>query len=171
MAREGVPSMPWPVAASKAFRAATERASGLRMTPTLAIALGGALGSVGRYWLAVWALPISGTLPWGTILINVIGSFAIGLFGAMTLDTGRYPLPEVARLFFMVGICGGFTTFSSFSLQTLDLLRGGHVTRAFANIAVSVILCLVAVAIGYAAGGHFGHTAQVAEISIEEEAS
>ncbi|WP_158805017.1 MULTISPECIES: fluoride efflux transporter CrcB [unclassified Acidisoma] len=141
------------------------------MIPTLAIAVGGALGSVGRYWLAVWALPISGTLPWGTILINVIGSFAIGLFGALTLDTGRYPLPEIARLFFMVGICGGFTTFSSFSLQTLDLLRGGHVTRAFANIAVSVILCLVAVAIGYAAGGHFGHTAQVAEISIEEEAS
>ena len=122
------------------------------MATTLWIALGGALGSVARYWIAVWALPISRGLPWGTILINVAGSFAIGLFGTLTLANGRHPAPETVRLFFMVGVCGGFTTFSSFSLQTLDLLRTGAWGRALANAGLSLLLCLGAVALGHALG-------------------
>ncbi len=141
------------------------------MVETLLIALGGALGSVARYWIGLWALPLGRGLPWGTILVNVVGSFAISLFGTLTLGSGRYPLPDAARLFFMVGVCGGFTTFSSFSLQTLDLLRGGAIGRALANIAASVLLCLASVALGYVAASHLnGRATQVTQTAVEEEA-
>lgn len=120
------------------------------LSATLWVALGGAIGSVARYWLTLAALPISRGLPWGTILINVAGSFAIGGFAALTTDGGRPALSASARLFLMAGLCGGFTTFSAFSLQTLDLLRAGAPLRAGANILLSVALCLVAVAAGYA---------------------
>ena len=119
------------------------------MTETLLVALGGALGSMARYWVSLWTLPMSRWLPWGTIGINVAGSFAIGGFGTLTLAHGRLPAPETARLFFMVGVCGGFTTFSSFSLQTLDLVRGGAIGRGVLNIGVSVLLCLGSVAAGH----------------------
>jgi fluoride exporter len=144
---------------------------GGRMAETLWIAAGGALGSMARYWIAIWAVPISRELPWGTILINVAGSFAIGFFGALTIENGRFPLPPPVRLFFMVGVCGGFTTFSSFSLQTLDLLRSGAPGRAFLNIVVSVLLCLAAVAVGYTAGSHLSGRHQIAESAPEELAS
>ena len=91
---------------------------------------GGALGALARYLVGALALPISGQLPWGTIIINITGSFVIGLFGTLTLASGRFPVSETLRLFVMIGICGGFTTFSSFSLQTLDLMRGGAIDRA-----------------------------------------
>ena len=137
---------------------------------TLAIALGGALGSVARYWIAILALPISGNLPWGTVLINIVGSFAIGFFGTLTLSHGRHPVPELARLFFMVGVCGGFTTFSSFSLQTLDLLRAGALGRAAINVTVSVLLCLLAVAAGHTLGaGLNGGAVAVVQTTVEEE--
>ena len=142
------------------------------MTQTLLVALGGAIGSVGRYWLALWALPLSRSLPWGTIAINVIGSFAISFFGTLTLQHGKYPVPEPARIFFMVGVCGGFTTFSSFSLQTLDLLRAGAAGRAMINVAASVLLCLGSVAAGHVLAAQLnGGAVQVTQTAVEEEAS
>lgn len=139
---------------------------------TLWIAAGGALGTIARYWFAIWALPISRHLPWGTISINIIGSFVIGFVGTLTLASGRYPLSETARLFVMVGFCGGFTTFSSFSLQTLDLLRNGAWSRALLNIGLSVILCLAAVAAGHMLAARFNdRLGPIAQIEIEEEAS
>ena len=139
---------------------------------TLAIALGGALGSVLRYWVALAAAPYSRALPWGTIGINVVGSFVIGFVGTLTLASGRHPAPESVRLFVMVGVCGGFTTFSSFSLQTLDLLRGGAWGRAGLNIALSVLLCLGAVALGHAAASAWnGGARDIAQIAVEEDAS
>ena len=132
------------------------------MTATAWIALGGALGSVARYWVSVWAAPYSRSLPWGTVGINVAGSFLIGFFGTLTLQSGRYPAPEWARLFVMVGICGGFTTFSSFSLQTLDLLRADAWGRALLNVALSVLLCLAAVGGGHALAARLGGAAQSA---------
>ena len=118
----------------------------------LLIALGGALGTLARYGVSLLAAPWSQSLPWGTIVINVTGSFVIGAFGALTLADGRYPVPEALRLFVMVGLCGGYTTFSSFSLQTLTLLQGGHFLAALGNAGLSVGLCLFAVWLGYIAG-------------------
>ncbi len=141
------------------------------LTTVVLIALGGAIGTLARYFVSLAALPISQNLPWGTILINIAGSFVIGFFGTLTLAQGRYPIPESTRLFVLVGFCGGFTTFSSFSLQTLDLLRGGALGRAMANIGVSVVLCLIAVAAGHALAARLnGGATQIAQTSIEEDA-
>lgn len=141
------------------------------MRETVMVAAGGAIGSVARYWLALWTLPLSRSLPWGTIGINVAGSLAIGFFGTLTLAQGRFPAPEPLRLFFMVGVCGGFTTFSSFSLQTLDLIRAGAPGRALLNVAISVLLCLAAVSAGHlAAAGLNGGAVGIAQTAAEEEA-
>ena len=115
------------------------------------VALGGAIGSVARAWTTNFMVGLVGPqFPWGTILINIIGSFIIGFFGALTSGDGRFQVPTDARAFVMVGICGGYTTFSSFSLQTLDLVRDGKLVGAFANVALSLVLCLAAVTAGYA---------------------
>jgi fluoride exporter len=142
----------------------------MSLTTCLLVALGGAIGTLARYLISVAALPLSQSLPWGTIGINILGSFVIGLFGTLTLANGRFPVSEDARLFVMVGVCGGFTTFSSFSLQTLDLLRSGATMRAVANIMVSVVLCVCAVGIGHVVATHFNRGAQqVAQMTIEKE--
>jgi CrcB protein len=143
----------------------------MSLVTSLVVMLGGALGAFARYAISYLALPISRDLPWGTIIINVTGSFVIGLFGTLTLASGRYPVSENLRLFVMIGICGGYTTFSSFSLQTLDLLRGGAVVRAMLNVALSVVLCVGAVTLGHLLAAHFnGGARQIAQIAIEEEA-
>ncbi|HEY1630036.1 MAG TPA: fluoride efflux transporter CrcB [Rhizomicrobium sp.] len=143
----------------------------MSLATCISVMIGGALGSLARYLVSFWALPISRGLPWGTIGINIAGSFIIGFFGTLTLTQGRYPVSENWRLFVMIGICGGFTTFSSFSLQTLDLIRGGAMLRAGANIVASVVLCVAAVALGHLLAAQLnGHEAQVAQLPIEEEA-
>ncbi len=137
----------------------------------LVVALGGAIGTFGRYAVALALAPISQSLPWGTVIINIVGSFVIGFFGTLTLSHGRYPVSENLRLFVLVGLCGGFTTFSSFSLQTLDLLRAGAITRACVNVGISVVLCLCAVALGHAIAARLnGGAVAVAQLPIEEEA-
>ncbi|MBV9862400.1 MAG: fluoride efflux transporter CrcB [Alphaproteobacteria bacterium] len=121
------------------------------MSTYLWIALGGALGSMARYWLAGFVAILMGPqFPWGTILINILGSFAIGFFGTFTGPAGRVAVSFDTRAFVMVGLCGGFTTFSAFSLQTLELARAGHWPGAAANVLLSVVLCLVAVWAGHA---------------------
>ena len=121
----------------------------------LYVVIGGAIGTFARYAISVAALPISRQLPWGTILINVTGCALIGFFGTLTLAHGRYPVSENMRLFVMTGICGGYTTFSAFSLQTLDLARENHWAQAGGNVVLSLIACLLAVWAGHAlaAGG------------------
>ena len=135
---------------------------------TACIAGGGALGSVARYWVAVWAAPYSRSMPWGTVGINIVGSFVIGFFGTLTLAVGRYPAPDWVRLLVMVGVCGGFTTFSSFSLQTLDLLRAGAWNRALLNVGASVVLCLLAVAAGHGMAARLNGGAVVAQAQAEK---
>lgn len=119
------------------------------MLTTLWVAVGGVIGTLARYWIALWMVPASRNLPWGTLLINVVGSFLISFVGTLTAEHGRYPTPEMWRVAFAVGICGGFTTFSSFSLQTLDLVRAGALGRALLYIGLSVVLCLTAVTLGF----------------------
>src|SRR5271170_463271 len=113
------------------------------------VAVGGALGSVTRYWFALLVdqhsnklFPWGQTFPWGTLLVNITGSFVIGFLFTVTAPEGRLMANSNTRLFFMTGICGGYTTFSSFSLQTLNLARDGQWGYAIANIGLSVALCL-----------------------------
>lgn len=114
------------------------------------VAVGGALGTTGRYFISgVAARLIGETFPWGTLIINVTGSFIIGFFAALTGPDGRVYVGSTARQFVMTGICGGYTTFSSFSLQTLNLMNDGEWVRAGANVGLSVALCLIAVWAGF----------------------
>ena len=123
------------------------------MQAYLWIGLGGALGSMARHWSngAISALMGVG-FPWGTLVINVLGSFIIGFAAATMTTDGRFPSGDTPRQFVMVGICGGYTTFSAFSLQTLSLIQGGQCLPAMGNAALSVGLCIIAVWLGYAAG-------------------
>lgn len=116
------------------------------------VAIGAAIGGVARYWLSgVVAEQVGESFPWGTLVINVTGSFVIGFFATFTGPDGRVMVGSTARQFVMTGICGGYTTFSSFSLQTLNLTRDGEFLYAGGNITLSVVLCLVAVWLGHLA--------------------
>ena len=124
----------------------------------LAVGFGSALGGMGRFWFAGFISQRYGdAFPWGTILVNVTGSLAIGLLAALvgTEDRLSAKLSPFAAQFFMAGICGGYTTFSAFSLQTLKLIQSGSLPQAGANVALSVIACVIAVWIGYLAGQVF----------------
>ena len=132
------------------------------------VTLGSAMGGLLRYTITRWAMTMWMGSMWGTVAINVAGSFLIGWFGTLTLHSGRYPVSDNMRLFVMVGICGGFTTFSSFSLQTFDLLRGGSWGRALVNVAASVLLCLAAVAAGHRVAYHSVPQVAIAETAEEE---
>jgi fluoride exporter len=115
------------------------------------IAAGSALGGIARFWCSgVIARAFGETFPWGTLIVNVSGSLLIGIVAALTGPDGRIFLGSTARLALMAGFCGGYTTFSSFSLQTLSLVQDGEWWLAGANIALSVVACLVAVWAGYA---------------------
>jgi len=123
------------------------------MSPVIAcwVALGAALGGVARYWFSgVAAVWFGETFPWGTIIINVGGSFLIGLIATLTGPDSRFMVSPEARQFMMTGILGGFTTFSSFSLQTLRLAQDGDLLKAGLNVVVSVVACLVMVWAGHA---------------------
>ena len=120
------------------------------LTNYIWVALGGALGTTGRFWLSgLIANKFGQTFPWGTLVINVTGSFAIGFFARLTDPEGRYLVSPAFRSFFMIGICGGYTTFSSFSLQTLALARDGEWFKAGANSVLSLVLCLLGVWLGH----------------------
>ena len=123
----------------------------------IVIGLGGALGSMLRYGIA--SLIDSGAqksgviFPWGTILVNVTGCFIIGFIFSISSAEGRLLLSPLTRQFIMIGILGGYTTFSSFSLQTLTLAQDGQWLGAAANVVLSVVLCLVGVWLGAALAG------------------
>ncbi len=121
------------------------------------VALGGAIGSVARLWLGAQVTLLTGLgFPWGTILVNIIGSLVIGFVATLTGPNGRVVVPVNAQAFVMVGLCGGFTTFSAFSLQTFELARDGRLMHAGANILLSVVLCLTAVVLGHWLAALFG---------------
>ncbi len=123
------------------------------MSASLQVVVGSALGGLARYWFGLGAAALLGPrLPWGTLAINVLGSFAIGLFATLTAEGGRLAGLVGLRPFVMVGLCGGFTTFSAFSLQTVELIQLGESGWALAYVLGSVVLCLLAAAAGLLAG-------------------
>jgi fluoride exporter len=128
------------------------------MLAYLWVAIGGALGSVSRFWLSgLVAARFGETFPWGTIAINVTGSFVIGILAALASPEGR--MDSQSRLFvtqfLVIGICGGYTTFSAFSLQTLRLMQDRQWLYAGGNVILSVVLCMIAVWLGYLLGSVF----------------
>ena len=115
------------------------------------IALGSALGGMGRHWCAVFfARHLSDNFPWGTLFVNIVGSLLIGLFATLTAPS--LLVSPTARQFFMIGVFGGFTTFSSFSLQTLMFIQADAWLQATLYIIASIVLCLVGVWCGYLLG-------------------
>ena len=113
------------------------------------IALGSALGGVARNGLSAWVAQRAGdTFPWGTLAVNVLGSLVVGALAAVG-DSPRWGLSVEARQFLMIGLLGGFTTFSAFSLQTLRLIQEGDWARVAGNVLLSVALGLAAAAVGY----------------------
>lgn len=112
------------------------------------IALGSALGGMARYLVGSW-LQRSSSFPWGTLAVNITGSFLIGWFMRYTMGTSIRP---ETRAFVAVGLCGGYTTFSAFSFESMTMLREGQWTRAAAYVAGSIVLSLVAVFAGFALG-------------------
>ena len=123
----------------------------------LFVAIGSALGGVGRFWIGgLVAERMSKTVfPWNTLVVNVVGSFIIGILAALTAAEGKLLGPNLRSFsyhFLMIGVCGGYTTFSSFSLQTLNLIHDGEWFYVFGNIIASVVVCLVAVWLGFLLG-------------------
>jgi CrcB protein len=121
----------------------------------LLVGLGGALGSMARFWLSgLVSTQIGETFPWGTLAVHVTGPFVIGFFATLTWPDGRMFVGGTTRQFVMTGICGGYTTFSSFSLQTLNLAQDGEWWRAGGNVLSSVTVCLIAVWLGHLAAAY-----------------
>jgi CrcB protein len=114
------------------------------------IFVGGGLGSLARWWASGFvAQRVGETFPWGTLVVNVSGSFLIGFFATLTGPQGRVAASAGLRTFFMLGLCGGYTTFSSFSIQTLALAEEGEWFQAGANAVLSLVLCLLGVWLGH----------------------
>jgi fluoride exporter len=126
------------------------RGSARLSLPYLWIAFGSALGGVARFGCTQWAQRVTGpNFPWGTLTVNVAGSLIIGFFATLSGPEGRLLVSPNIRQFVMVGFCGGYTTFSSFSLDTLELIRRHAFPEAAFNILCSTALCLVFVWLGY----------------------
>jgi CrcB protein len=134
----------------------TKVSVGFFMLNYLWVGLGGAIGSVLRFWLSGLIFRhFADAFPLGTLVINVSGSFLIGLLVVLTGPDGRMVVSPSVRDGLLIGILGGYTTFSSFSLQTLNLARAGDWTRAGLNVVLSVVVCLVAVWLGHALGRYW----------------
>ena len=114
------------------------------------VGVGSAIGGIMRFWASgVIANRFGQSFPWGTLVVNVTGCFLIGLFATLTATEGRWLVGPSGRNFFMTGVCGGYTTFSSFSLQTLNLARDDEWLYAAGNAVLSLVLCLAAVWLGH----------------------
>ena len=122
----------------------------------LVVLVGSALGGLARFLLSgLIGSQFGETFPCGTIVVNITGSFVIGLVAGLSMPGGRLVVSPVMRLFLMTGLCGGYTTFSAFSLQTFTLLNEGHWGKATGNVVGNVALCVLATWLGYLAAAAF----------------
>jgi len=115
----------------------------LEMSKVLSVGLGGFLGAVGRYWLSGLVQRYSDRFPLGTLSVNLLGSFVLGLLATLFLE--KVMINQEVRLFLLIGLLGAFTTYSTFSLETLNLMRSGEWWFAFANISANILGTLIAV--------------------------
>lgn len=121
----------------------------------LAVGFGGLLGSVARSLVSIGLLHLLGPgFAWGTLAVNVAGSFLIGLYATLTEPGGRIFASPAQRQFVLAGFCGGFTTFSIFSLETVFLVERGAFDLAMLNVGASILSWLIAVWLGYRVGRH-----------------
>ncbi len=121
------------------------------MKQILAIAAGGALGSVLRFWISGWVSGILGRgFPYGTLVVNVSGSLLMGFIYVLLVD--KFNASAEWRAVLLIGLLGGFTTFSSFSMETFNLLEAGEIVKAFMNVMLSVVVCLAATWLGVVVG-------------------
>ncbi len=121
------------------------------MTQMLAIAAGGAVGALMRYWVSIGVYALVGrSFPYGTLVVNVLGSLAMGLLFVLLIE--RMDVGSIWRAALLVGLLGAFTTFSTFSIETLNLVEEGAYTRALMNVVLSVVLCIVAAWVGVKLG-------------------
>jgi len=117
------------------------------MNQVLAIAGGGAVGAVLRYWVSSGVYTLAGRgFPYGTLVVNVLGSLVMGFLYIWLLE--RMPAGVAMRAFLLIGLLGAFTTFSTFSVETLNLMEAGQIARAVLNTLLSVVLCIAAAALG-----------------------
>ncbi|MEN8801144.1 MAG: fluoride efflux transporter CrcB [Thiogranum sp.] len=117
------------------------------MNQVLAIAGGGAIGAVLRYWVSSGVYALAGRgFPYGTLVVNVLGSLVMGFLYIWLLE--RIPAGVAMRAFLLIGLLGAFTTFSTFSVETLNLMEAGQIARAVLNTLLSVVLCIAAAALG-----------------------
>ncbi|QCE34452.1 fluoride efflux transporter CrcB [Acetobacteraceae bacterium] len=121
------------------------------------VMVGGGIGSVMRHLMGLSMSSLSRHFPLGTLCINILASFLIAFFGTLTLEEGYFPASENLRLFFMVGVCGGFSTVSSFSLQTLELWRAGSMEKALLNIFLTASLSMAGVCLGFLAAAYLNN--------------
>jgi CrcB protein len=121
------------------------------MNAWIAVALGSAVGGVLRYGLSRWVDQVGAgsRFPWGTWVVNILGSLLIGYLAGRLPDGGRLPPSEGRDVFLMVGVCGGFTTFSAFSLQSVQLVSAGQMRLAFLYAAASLVGCVCCTGLGY----------------------
>jgi CrcB protein len=123
-----------------------------KMLATILVFLGGALGSVWRFWWSGWVAERFGeTFPFGTLVVNVVASVLLGLVSGLVLRLGTTNTATALQQVFAVGVCGGLSTFSSFSLQTWNLLMERRWLAAMANIVISTAVCFAAIALGWQA--------------------
>ncbi len=121
------------------------------MNQLLAIAAGGAIGSVLRFLMSSWVYAVAGRgFPYGTLAVNIVGSLLIGLLTVVLIE--RMSLGPEWRAAILIGVLGGFTTFSSFSIETLNLIEAGAHAKAIANVLLSVVVCVGATWVGVVAG-------------------
>lgn len=121
------------------------------MQQLLAIAAGGAIGSVLRYAVSTGVYSVAGReFPYGTLVVNVVGSLLMGLLFVLLIE--RMDVPGIWRMALLVGLLGAFTTFSTFSIETLNLMQSGDYVRALSNVFLSIVLCIGATWIGFRLG-------------------